>query len=58
MTQTHTDKRSLKAYVAVSNHRYKILTHRLNRLERIVMISSGSLFAGMLSVILTLLQKL
>jgi hypothetical protein len=48
---------SLSLHVSVCAERYAHLNFRLLRLERLVMMSSSTLFAGMVTLIVTLLLE-
>ncbi len=52
------EARNLTLHVAVCAERYQNLHFRLERLERVVLITSSTLFASVLTLIATLLQKI
>lgn len=55
---TEQDEQSdLRVHAAVCAERYRHITERISRLERIIMVSSTGLFATMLSVLMTLLEN-
>lgn len=57
MTAANPEAESLSAHVSVCAERYSAINFRLLRLERIVMMSSSTLFAGMVTLIVTLLLE-
>jgi hypothetical protein len=57
MNLSTTEAESLSEHVAVCAERYAHLHFRLGRLERVVMMSSSTVFAGMVTLIVTLLLE-
>lgn len=58
MADLEEEARNLSVHVAVCAERYDNLKFRLLRLEKVVMWSSSTLFASMVTLLLTLLQRL
>jgi hypothetical protein len=57
MTAANPEAESLSLHVSVCAERYASINFRLLRLERVVMMSSSTLFAGMVTLVITLLLE-